>query len=119
MEFPLLSGYSMDGKHAMLQAPIHSGSHLNYKGFFRIVLFAVVDADYCFTYVAEGFQGRLSDGGVFEGTTFKECMENLDSTYQNHVRYLPGGTYPVSLVLLADDAFPLKPWIMKPYAVTH
>lgn len=109
----------MDGKHVMLQAPIHSGSDFyNYKGFFSIVLFAVVDAHYCFTYVAVGFQGRLSDGGVFECTTFKECMEQSRLNAPKP-RNLPGGTYPVPFVLLADDAFPLKPWIMKPYTGTH
>lgn len=38
----------------------------NYKGFFSIVLFATVYADYYFTYVAVGCQRRLLEGEVFE-----------------------------------------------------
>lgn len=116
--FPNCLG-SMDGKHVMIQAPPNSGSDFfNYKGYFSLILFAIVDADYCFTYVAVGFQGRLSDGGVFEHTTFKELMEK-SRLHTPKPRNLLGGHYPIPFVILADDAFPLKPWIMKPFVGTH
>ncbi|XP_054263992.1 uncharacterized protein LOC128987260 [Macrosteles quadrilineatus] len=116
--FPHCLG-SMDGKHVTLQAPVHSGSDFfNYKGSFSIVLFAIVDADYCFLYVTVGCQGRLSDGGVFEHTQFKEMMTNCQLNTPK-AKCLPGSTYPFPHVLLADDAFPLKSWIMKPFPGTH
>ena len=37
---------------------------LTIKGFFSIVLLALVDADYIFTYLDIGCQGCISDGGV-------------------------------------------------------
>lgn len=72
-----------------------------------------MDAAYCFTYIEVGCQGRLSDGGVFEYTTFKEMMEKSRLNIPKP-RNLPGGKYPVPFVQIADDAFP-----MKPYAGTH
>jgi hypothetical protein len=65
----------MDGKHILLQCPANSGSQFfNYKVTFNIVLFAVVDANYCFKYAHVGCQGRISDGGVFRITPFSKKL---------------------------------------------
>lgn len=116
--FPHCIG-SMDGKHVMLQAPIHSGSDFfNYKGFFSIVLLAVTDANYCFTYVSVGCQGRLSDGGVYNNSTLKELLEGSKLDLPPST-CLPGRNLPVPYVLLADDAFALNKHVMKPYPGLH
>lgn len=116
--YPFCLG-SMDGKHIMLQAPINTGSKfINYKGFFSIVLFAVVDANYNFTYINVGCQGRISDGGVFANTTIKQLLDEQKLNLPDEMN-LPGRNKLVPYVFLADDAFPLKENIMKPYPGTQ
>ena len=75
---------------------------------------ALVDANYKFTYIDVGSNGRVSDGGVF-----REC--SLQSSLDNNMldipkpKPLPGSSDPIPHVIVADEAFPLKEYLMKPY----
>nr|CAI5823033.1 unnamed protein product [Callosobruchus analis] len=116
--FPHCVG-AIDGKHINVKAPTHSGSDFfNYKAYFSIVLLAVVDANYNFIYVNVGCQGRISDGGVFNNTSFKKGLEE-SSLRLPPSRALPGRTTLIPFVIVADDALPLSTNIMKPYFGVH
>ncbi|XP_037933215.1 protein ALP1-like [Teleopsis dalmanni] len=110
---------AIDGKHCVLQAPFHSGSdYFNYKSSFSIVLLGIVDAEYKFLYANVGCQGRISDGGVFNNSAFYKHFKNETLGLPKEMT-LPGSTNKVPFVFVADDAFPLKPNILKPYSGKH
>ncbi|XP_060868206.1 uncharacterized protein LOC132943287 [Metopolophium dirhodum] len=113
--FPHCVG-AIDGKHIVIQCPINSGSEFfNYKETFSIVLMALVDANYMFTYVDIGFQGRISDGGVFKNTSLWTTLEKnqlklpLDTPLSNKNEL-------VTYVFVGDNAFTLGTHMMKPYS---
>lgn len=107
---------AIDGKHVLLRKPANSGStFFNYKRTFSIQLLAIVDHEYRFLYVDVGVQGRIGDAGVFHNCSISSSIEsNLLSIPP--ARALPSTDSVVPYVFVADDAFPLKPNIMKPYA---
>lgn len=110
---------SIDGKHIVLQSPMNSGSEFyNYKGFFSIVLFALVDLKYNFLFADTGCQGKISDGGVFRNTTL---FKRLNDGSLNIIdpKSLPNREKKVPYVIVADEAFTLNENIMKPYSGTH
>lgn len=112
--FPHCLG-SIDGKHVAIQKPIGSGSeYYNYKGFYSVVLLALVDAEYNFLYVNIGCQGRISDGGVFANTEFRKKI-NDGSLKTPSDSPLPGRNKPVPYVFVTDDAFPLEKHLLKPF----
>ena len=112
-----------DGKHIRILHPKNSGSSFyNYKGYYSIVLMAVVDADYNFVFADVGCQGRISDSGVMRNTPFWQMLANnnlnlpkpeplpLPSTSVFHPKP------PIPFYIAGDDAFPLETFVMKPFS---
>ena len=101
----------MDGKHVQRKCPVIPGScYFNYKSSFSIVLLALVDADYKVLYVDVGCNRRISDGGVFRNSS----LSNALSLNTLNIPLSDSENFPY--VVAADDAFPLKTYMMKPYA---
>ena len=78
---------------------------------------ALVDANYRIIYIDIGCNGRVSDGGVFDNCSLSKLLS--DTTNPLHIpphKYLPGrNTRKIPHFIVADEAFPLKDHIMKPY----
>ena len=106
--FPNCIG-AIDGKHIMLQAPARSGSvFYNYKGTFSIVLMAIVDAQYRFTFIDVGACGSNAAFGL------ALINGELDIPPPKSLPNWPaGGVLPHCFV--ADEVFPLRADIMHPY----
>ncbi|XP_049315669.1 uncharacterized protein LOC125779122 [Bactrocera dorsalis] len=112
--FPNCIG-AVDGKHVVMIAPAKSGSTFyNYKGTHSIVLMAVVDASYKYLYIDVGCNGRISDGGVFSKCSLQYALDT-DSLNLPPPRHLLGREMNVPFVLVADDAFKMQNYLMKPY----
>lgn len=113
-QFPHCIG-AMDGKHIDVIPPENSGSYYyNYKGRHSMVLLAIVDANYRFLLVDFGTNGRISDGGVLQNTSFYEKLvnENLHIPQPDDVSE---NFKNMPYVFVADDAFPLTTNILKPF----
>ena len=115
-----------DGKHVSIQHPQASGSlFYNYKGFYSIVMLAIVDYDYKFIFVDVGCQGRISDGGVYRNSSFYTALEsgalNLPEPKPLPLSSDPPWIFdqssvPIPHYIVADDAFPLGQHCMKPFS---
>ena len=73
----------LHGKHIAIKCPIKSLMYYNYKQYFSIVRFALVDADYRFIYVGMGCNGRISDGGVFANSYICKAIEEKSLNLPN------------------------------------
>jgi hypothetical protein len=116
-----------DGKHVRILHPRNSGSvFYNYKGYYSIVLMAVVDANYNFIFADVGCQGRISDSGVMRNTLFWSKLVNgklnlpkpkpLPSSGSSPSLFHSDSNVPIPYFFAGDDAFPLETSVMKPFA---
>ena len=104
---------AIDGSHIPVSAP--SGQHTDFynrKGWYSIIIQAVVDHSYPFRDVYIGWPGSVHDASIFgHSSLYKKAIAgsilngapiNLNS--QDVVPYIIG-----------DSAYPLLPWLMKPF----
>ncbi|XP_020299084.1 uncharacterized protein LOC109863260 [Pseudomyrmex gracilis] len=93
-----------------------SGSEFyNYKGLFSIVLLGACDAEYKFTWLDIGQYGSLSDGSVWSNTDLMQALEEGTINLPPPTP-LPGTNVPFPYVFVADEAFPLSTYMMRPFS---
>ena len=113
---------ALDGKHIAIKKPKRSSSeYFNYKGYFSLVLLALVNADYKFLLVNSGASGSSSDAQIFNRSKLKRRIENGTLGPPPSELLGPGGGGggggpDLHYFLLGDDAFALMPWPVKPYS---
>ena len=107
---------AIDGKHVCLKQPKGSGSlFFNYKGFFSIVLLAVVDASYKFLWADVGANGSSSDCGVYNRSELEPALREGYIGFPDP-EPLPNDDKDFPYFLVGDDAFPLRAYMMKPFS---
>jgi len=92
---------AIDGSHIAIKAPeVEPAAYVNRKGFYSIVLQAVVDSKLMFMDCYAGWPGSVHDARVFKNSPLfnfgaKVCSPNC--------------------LILGDAAYPLKSWLLVPY----
>jgi hypothetical protein len=113
--FPHAIG-ALDGKHIRIKNPPKAGSmYYNYKGYYSIVLMALVDADYNFIWVHCGSDGSASDAQIFNHSPLRDAILDDSINFPPPEPLANTQGQPVPYFILADDAFALKEWLQKPY----
>lgn len=113
-QFPNCIG-SIAGKHVTVVCPRNSGSnYFCYLKNFSIVLMAIVGPQYNFLCIDVGGYGKNSDGGIFENSVMGRQFCNGTMNIP-HNKPLPGYNVHTSHVLVGDEAFALKTYLMKPF----
>ena len=102
----------------LMGSTLQSGSkYFNYKGFFSVVLLAICDAKYCFTFIDIGQYGSSNDSGVLKLSHMGKCFEDNSLNVPEGSK-IPGMDMELPYFLVGDEIFPLKTWLMRPYPGT-
>ena len=77
-------------------------------------MLALVDGQYKFRWVDVGTAGSCSDAQIFNTCHLKRKIDDGSIGFTDPTPITQGGR-DVPYFILADDAFALKTWLMKPY----
>ncbi|XP_038053730.1 protein ANTAGONIST OF LIKE HETEROCHROMATIN PROTEIN 1-like [Patiria miniata] len=109
--FPQCGG-AIDGTHLPVLPRGFKTDFYNRKGWFSVVLQGMIDHQYRFMNVNFGFPGSVHDTRVFANSSIFQLGE-AGQLFPPTTRMIEGVVVPI--VILADSAYPLLPWVMKPY----
>lgn len=104
---------AIDGSHIPVKAPLlNHTDYYNRKGWYSVIIQAVVDCNYLFRDVYVGWPGSVHDARVFANSTlYQKATDKL--VLQGNARELNGKTVPIYLA--GDSGYPLLPWLIKPF----
>jgi hypothetical protein len=76
----------------------------------------LVDASYKFTIIDVSGHGKSSDGGLFTRSVLGKSLEANTLNIPNS-KPPPKSEEPLPVVVVGDEAFPLKKCLLRPYPV--
>jgi len=110
---------SISVKHVSVQCPISGGSlYFNDKEFHSTVLLALVDAEYKFLAVDVDSYGKNSDGNVFSKSMIGKKLETGTLNVPPNTPLVENAV-PMTYVIVGDEVFPLKTYLLRPYSKHH
>lgn len=119
-DFEKLSGFpqivgAIDCCHIAFKGPVENAEdYINRKGYFSIILQALVDSRYRFRDILVGWPGKCHDARVFKNSPLiKECISR--SFLSNELSKEIGGK-SIGPLIIGDSAYPLEDWMMKPFS---
>ena len=106
---------SIDGCHIPVMPPaLNHTDYYNRKGWYSIILQAVVDSEYLFQDICIGWPGSVHDARVLKNSGIYKRLKNDRNLSESSVS-LEGVEIPYFLI--GDSAYPLKSFLLKPF--TH
>ena len=107
---------AIDGSHSPIKCPPGGPEAMkqyhNFKNFYSVVLLVLVDAKYRFMWAALGAPGNTHDSTYFQSThLFHEINEG--NVLPEKFQFI--GNTKIPPMILGDGAFPMKPWMCKPF----
>ena len=107
---------AVDGSHLPIKCPNGGAEamkqYFNFKGFYSIVLMALVDAKYRFIWASAGAPGNTHDSTLLQSTDlWREIVSG--EKIPNVMQLIDDVEIPP--LILGDGAFPLRTFLMKPH----
>ena len=113
-DFPQCAG-AIDGSHISVTPPsMNHTDYYNRKGFYSIIVQAVVDHSYLFRNICVGWPGSVHDARVFANSLLYHKVTNRELLQGSSLRFRSCEIPPL---LVGDSAYLIQSWLMKPF--TH
>ena len=106
---------SIDRSHMPITPP--TMNHTNYyihKGWYSVLVQAVVDHDYLFRDLCVGWPGSVHDARVLANSTLFKNTTSGELLQGEEVQIIAGQA--LRMYLIGDSAYPLLPWLIKPFS---
>ena len=112
-QIPQCAG-AIDGSHIPVSVPVNLHTdYYNRKGWYSMLVQAVVNYNYTITDVNIGWPGSVHDARVFVHSGLYQKATAGELLPQAFAKDISGVQVPPYLI--ADAAYPLKTWLMKPF----
>ena len=111
-DIPQCAG-AIDGSHIPVKPPANNHTdYFNRKGWYSVLLQAVVDDEYLFRDVVIGWPGSVHDARVLANSQVYHKAKNKDILNTGSTVICGSVVYPF---LVGDSAYPLNTWLIKPF----